>query len=229
MKNIVLTGTGSFMPDRVVKNEDFLNQEFYDEKNQKFEADNETIIRKFEEITGIKERRWLEDDLNTDDMGFIAAKRAIDDAGIDKEELDYVIVGQNAGQVIKGLEDGIRGRKAGDKLSLTISPEDAYGEARDDLVREIPRSNFPEGMDIQPGMPFEAQSPHGPVRFTVKEVRDDVVIADFNHPLAGETLHFDIKILEVREPSFAEMSAMGSSCGCDTEPQGGCGTCGGCS
>ena len=134
-----------------------------------------------------------------------------------------------SGQVIKGLEDGIKGKKAGDSVSLTIKPEDAYGEARADLVREIPRSNFPEGMEIEPGMPFEAQSPHGPVRFTVKEVKDDVVMADFNHPLAGETLHFDIKILEVREPSFAEMSAMAGSCGCDTDPQGGCGTCGGCS
>ncbi len=102
MKNIVLTGTGSFMPDRVVKNDYFLNQDFYDEKNQKFETDNETIIKKFEEITGIRERRWIDDDMNTDDMGFIAADRAITDSGLDKEKLDYIIVGQNAGQVIKG-------------------------------------------------------------------------------------------------------------------------------
>ena len=102
MKNVILTGTGSYMPDRVIKNEDFLNREFYDEKNQKYETDNQTIIRKLEEITGIRERRWLEDDMNSDDMGFLAGERAILDAGIDKESLDYVIVGQNAGQVIKG-------------------------------------------------------------------------------------------------------------------------------
>ncbi len=102
MKNIVLTGSGSFMPDRVVKNEDFLNQDFYDEKNQKFETENEVIIKKFEEITGIVERRWIEDDMNTDDMGFLAGERAIEDAKIDREQLDYIIVGQNAGQVLKG-------------------------------------------------------------------------------------------------------------------------------
>ncbi len=134
-----------------------------------------------------------------------------------------------AGQVIKGLEDGIKGKKAGDSLSLTIEPKDAYGEMRQDLIREIPKANFPEGMELKPGMPFEAQSPHGPVRFTIKEVKDDVVMADFNHPLAGERLHFDIKILEVREPSFAELASLGGACGCDTEPTGGCGTCGGCS
>ena len=102
MQNIVLTGTGSFIPDNVVKNEFFLNQEFYDENNKRLESTNEEIIRKFVEITGIKERRWLRDDLNNSDMGFFAAQRAIDDANIDPETLDYIIVGQNAGEVLKG-------------------------------------------------------------------------------------------------------------------------------
>lgn len=102
MQNVVLTGTGSFIPDNVVKNEYFLDKEFYDEKNQKLINDNEVIIQKFKEITGIKERRWADKDMNNSDMGYIAAKRAIEDAGIDKETLDYIIVGQNAGEVLYG-------------------------------------------------------------------------------------------------------------------------------
>jgi FKBP-type peptidyl-prolyl cis-trans isomerase SlyD len=134
------------------------------------------------------------------------------------------------GQVIKGLEDAIRGKKQGEQMNITIEPKDGYGEARADLVREIPRTNFPPDMEIQPGMPFQAQSPHGPVQFTVKAVNDETVTADFNHPLAGERLHFDITIQEVREPSLTEMSAMnaGGACDCDSNSSGTCGTCGGC-
>ena len=134
------------------------------------------------------------------------------------------------GQVIKGLEDAIRGKKQGEQMNITIEPKDGYGEARADLVREIPRTNFPPDMEIEPGMPFQAQSPHGPVQFTVKAVSDETVTADFNHPLAGERLHFDITIQEVREPSLTEMSAMnaGGACDCDSNSSGTCGTCGGC-
>jgi len=133
-----------------------------------------------------------------------------------------------AGMVIPGLEEGIKGKKEGDNVQLTIEPADAYGEFRDDLVKEIPRSNFPPDIQIEPGMPFEAQSPHGPVRFTVKEVTDEVVKADFNHPLAGERLHFDITIKEVREPSVQEMSQIfGGGGACNCTPTSGCDSCGG--
>ena len=135
-----------------------------------------------------------------------------------------------SGQVIKGLDDAIRGKKQGEKMNLTIEPKDGYGETRADLVREIPRTNFPQEMEIEAGMPFQAQSPHGPVQFTVKAVNNETVTADFNHPLAGEKLHFDVTIQEVREPSIAEMAAMntGGACDCESNTQGTCGTCGGC-
>ena len=102
MENIILTGTGSYVPNRVIKNEDFLDQEFYDENGNKFEVDNHIVIEKLKDITGVYERRYLDDELNNSDMGAIAAQRAIDDAGIDPETLDYIIVGQNAGEVLKG-------------------------------------------------------------------------------------------------------------------------------
>ena len=134
------------------------------------------------------------------------------------------------GQVIPGLEQGLMDREKGDKLQLTVAPADGYGEFRPDMLRDIPKSQFPPGMELQTGMPFEAQSPQGPLRFTIKEVKDDAIVADFNHPLAGQTLHFDITISDVRDASPEEMScAPGGSCGCESNTSGSCGGCaGGC-
>ncbi len=97
----VITGTGSFIPNKVVKNEDFLQNEFYDESGVKMDKDNEEIIQKFMEITGIHERRYLEDHQVTSDLGFLAAKAALEDAQIDREDLDYIIVSHNFGDVKK--------------------------------------------------------------------------------------------------------------------------------
>ncbi len=135
------------------------------------------------------------------------------------------------GQVIPGLERGLLNREKGEKLQLTIAPADGYGEFREDMLRDIPRSQFPQDMELKAGMPFEAQSPQGPLRFTIKEVTADNVVADFNHPLAGQTLHFDITISDVREPTAEDMMSCmpGGSCGCDTNTSGSCGGCaGGC-
>lgn len=97
----VIKGTGSFAPSKVVKNEDFLNNVFYDESGEKIDKENEEIIQKFMEITGIHERRYLEDNQLTSDLGFLAAQSALEDAQIDGEDLDYIIVGHNFGDVKK--------------------------------------------------------------------------------------------------------------------------------
>lgn len=100
MQNVILTGTGSFIPDNVIENSHFLNHEFFDENNQKYSVSNEEIISKFKDITGIEQRRYADKEHNNSDLGYIAADRAIKDSGIDKETLDYIIVGQNAGEVL---------------------------------------------------------------------------------------------------------------------------------
>ena len=97
----VIKGTGRFIPNKAVKNEDFLNNEFYDASGVKMDKENEEIIQKFMEITGIHERRYLEDHQVTSDLGFLAAKSALEDAEIDGEDLDYIIVGHNFGDVKK--------------------------------------------------------------------------------------------------------------------------------
>ncbi len=91
----VITGSGSCIPERIVKNEDFLANEFYDESGEKILTPTDQIIEKFKEITTIESRRYAADDQMTSDLAKIAAEKAIEAAGIDREELDYVIVAQN--------------------------------------------------------------------------------------------------------------------------------------
>lgn len=97
--NTVITGTGSYIPSIVKKNADFLENSFLNEDGTPFEQDNETIIEKFQAITGIKERRYAAENMNSSDLAYFAAVEAIKDAGIDKETLDYIILAHNFGDV----------------------------------------------------------------------------------------------------------------------------------
>ncbi|MGA1977654.1 MAG: ketoacyl-ACP synthase III [Bacteroidales bacterium] len=100
----VITGTGNYIPSRCIKNEDFLINEFYDADGKKLPKENQEIIDKFFEITTISERRYVTDDLVTSDIASNAAIDAIKSAGIDKEELDYIIVAHNFGDVKKDIK-----------------------------------------------------------------------------------------------------------------------------
>lgn len=93
----VITGTGSYIPSRVITNEDFLTNEFFETNGEKLNKPNQEITEKFLEITTIAQRRYITDDLTTSDMAFFAAEQAIKSANIDKEELDYIIVANNFG------------------------------------------------------------------------------------------------------------------------------------
>jgi 3-oxoacyl-[acyl-carrier-protein] synthase III len=95
----VIAGTGSYIPTRHIRNEDFLINEFYDSEGKKLEKENQEIIDKFFEITTIAERRYVTDNLATSDIAFYAATAAIKSADIDKEELDYILVAHNFGDV----------------------------------------------------------------------------------------------------------------------------------
>jgi 3-oxoacyl-[acyl-carrier-protein] synthase-3 len=98
----VITGTGSYIPTKQVRNEDFLTNEFYDVNGTKLNKTNQEIIDKFQEITTIAERRHVTDDLVTSDIAFYAALDAIESANIDKEELDYILVAHNFGDMKHG-------------------------------------------------------------------------------------------------------------------------------
>jgi len=95
----VITGTGSYIPSRKIKNDNFLLNEFYDSNGEKIDKENKEIISKFQEITTIAERQYVTDNLTTSDIAYFSAVEAIKSANIDKEELDYIIVAHNFGDI----------------------------------------------------------------------------------------------------------------------------------
>ena len=101
-----ITGTGSYLPSLVVENQSFEKHEFLNSDGTPFKYSNPVIIEKFKAITGIAERRYAEANLNTSDIAFLAAEKAIEDSGIDKEELDYIIFAHNFGDVAYGQSQG---------------------------------------------------------------------------------------------------------------------------
>lgn len=107
--------------------------------------------------------------------------------------------------IIPGLEAALAGKQAGDKLTVSVEPADAYGELSDDLIQEVPSQMF-QGVDnIEPGMQFQAQTDEGMQLVTVKSVKDGTVTVDANHPLAGQRLTFDVEIVEVRPATASEL------------------------
>lgn len=109
-------------------------------------------------------------------------------------------------QVIPGMEMGLEGLKKGDKTKLTISPEEGYGEINEQLKLTLKRDVFPKDFPLEAGSQFQADLGNGRSSvFTVVEVKQTEVSVDGNHPLAGETLNFDIEVLEVRKATKEEL------------------------
>jgi FKBP-type peptidyl-prolyl cis-trans isomerase SlyD len=109
------------------------------------------------------------------------------------------------GNLIPGLEQALMGKSAGEKLAVSIAPDQAYGERDASLVQEVPRSAFRNVQTIEVGMQFQADSNQGPRMVTVVQVTDTTVTVDGNHPLAGEQLHFTVEITEVRAATQEEL------------------------
>jgi 3-oxoacyl-[acyl-carrier-protein] synthase-3 len=99
IKYTVITGSGCYLPERKITNADFMNHTFFDAEGKKLTKSNEEVIRKFSDITGIVERRYVTDDLVASDIAFFAAKEAIASSGTDQETLDYLIVAHNFGDI----------------------------------------------------------------------------------------------------------------------------------
>lgn len=102
MQRTVITGTGSYIPTEVKTNLDFTQQDFYSEDKTRIDIEQKIIVEKFRKITGIAERRYASNNLNTSDIAILAAEKAIEDSGVDPETLDMIIVAQNFGNVVKG-------------------------------------------------------------------------------------------------------------------------------
>ena len=118
------------------------------------------------------------------------------DSSAGREPLAFTV---GAGQMIKGFDDAIPGMSVGDKKTINIAPEHAYGAKNKEAIIEFPLSNIPEDMKLQRGMKLQLQNEAGhPVPVVVTEVKDDVVILDANHELAGKELVFDIELVEIK-------------------------------
>ncbi len=114
---------------------------------------------------------------------------------------------QGAHNIIPGLEQALAGKQAGDTAVVTVQPEDAYGEYNEQLTQQVPRQmfgNVPEDQLVV-GAQFQAQTNGGMEILTIADVDGDMITIDANHPLAGETLTFDVKILEVRAATTEEI------------------------
>jgi FKBP-type peptidyl-prolyl cis-trans isomerase SlyD len=107
-----------------------------------------------------------------------------------------------SGSMLPALERALDGKSAGDKLSVTLEPADAFGQLQKSAgPQAVPRATFPPDADLKPGMKFSAETPDGsPVALFITRVADDAVYVDTNHPFAGRSLEFDIEVLAVSDP-----------------------------
>jgi FKBP-type peptidyl-prolyl cis-trans isomerase 2 len=99
------------------------------------------------------------------------------------------------GQLIKGFENGLLDMQVGEQKTIEIPSEEAYGEYLDYLVQEVPMEQMPG--DVEVGTQLFSQTEMGPVNFVVREIKEDIVVLDANHPLAGKNLIFELEVLEV--------------------------------
>ena len=129
-----------------------------------------------------------------------------DDNIIDQSDDGSFCYLHGASNIIPGLESALTGKISGDKLSVSIPPEEAYGVREDEKIQNVPREMFPPEQEIEPGMQFHAQSPDGnTLVVTIAKVEEDSVTVDGNHPRAGVHLNFDVRIMDVREATSEEL------------------------
>ncbi len=100
-----------------------------------------------------------------------------------------------AAQMIPGFESNVVGMLVGEKKNFTINPDQAYGERDPNAIKEVPRATFPEGYPVAVGEMVQGEAGGQPVRATVVSLQEDTVTLDFNHPMAGKTLTFDVEVV----------------------------------
>ncbi len=125
------------------------------------------------------------------------------DSSSGRASLSYL---HGKGNIIPGLEQALVGKSAGDKLDVTVPPEQGYGVRDERLVQIVARTKFGEVANLVPGMQVRANGPQGPRMVTVVRVDRDFVTVDGNHPLAGRTLHFSLAVAEVRKATHEEIT-----------------------
>jgi len=110
-------------------------------------------------------------------------------------------------QVLPKLEENIGEMLIGSKRTVIISPEEAYGQYSDSMIQNVKRSEFPSDVTLEEGMDFIADTPDGrQMPFIIRNIDGDNITLDFNHPLAGQTLTFDVELISLRDATSEEIS-----------------------
>jgi len=131
----------------------------------------------------------------TDDQGEVI------DSSQGQDPLQYE---HGSGNIIPGLEKALDGHASGDNVQVTVEPEEAYGQRNDEMIQTVARETFANVEKVEPGMQFRVETEKGPMVVQVKNVMEESVVLDFNHPLAGERLHFDVDVMDVNENDDGE-------------------------
>ena len=116
------------------------------------------------------------------------------DSSRERDPLEFV---QGQGMLIPGSESAVEGHEAGDVVSVTIAPEEAYGEADPELIFTVPRAQVPDHIPLNVGVPLQLSNEQGQMDVTITEVGPEEITLDANHPLAGKSLTFEIEIVSV--------------------------------
>ena len=131
-------------------------------------------------------------------------KGQVIESSVGQEPLVYL---HGVGSIVPGLEEALTGRKVGEKLNVVLPPEKAYGMRDERLVQKIPKKEFTNVQDLKVGMQFQMETQNGGmIILTVSGLEGDQVVVDGNPELAGQTLHFDIEVTEVREATKEEIA-----------------------
>jgi FKBP-type peptidyl-prolyl cis-trans isomerase SlyD len=121
----------------------------------------------------------------------------------DGEPMDYLHGAQN---ILPGLEKALDGKRVGDKFAVTLTPDEAYGDYDDENIEEIDRENIPGADELEVGMVVEVEDDDGYYVAHVMEINDETIILDFNPPLAGKTLTYDVEVVGVRDADEDELA-----------------------
>lgn len=124
------------------------------------------------------------------------------DTSENKDPLSYV---HGTDSIVSGLEEALDGKTIGDSVSVTVDPDDGYGHRNDELVFEVDKEKFDDPENLDPGVQFVATVDGDRRVFTVANVKDEKVVVDGNHPLAGMTLSFDVEVKDVRDATDEEV------------------------
>ncbi len=132
-----------------------------------------------------------------------AESEEVIDSSDDGEPMTYLHGAQN---IIPGLEQALEGKVVGDEIAVTVEAADAYGEYSEDRIQQVPIEAFEEMEKIEPGMMVTSESEEGRINLVVTEVDETTVTVDANHPLAGKSLKFDVRIEAIRDASEEELA-----------------------